>query len=107
MKMMAMIRVMSVVAVWLLGIGSMCAQVQVGMVPGEIWPDDKGEHINAHGGCVLYHEGTYYWYGENRTERGAATDAGVGVYSSQDLVHWKNEGVALAVSDRVGDDIER
>lgn len=105
--MMAMIRVMSVVVMWLLGVGSICAQVQVGMVPGEIWPDDKGEHINAHGGCVLYHEGTYYWYGENRTERGAATDAGVGVYSSQDLVHWKNEGVALAVSDRVGDDIER
>ena len=31
---------------------------------GEIWPDNQGVHINAHGGGMLYHEGTYYWYGE-------------------------------------------
>ena len=28
---------------------------------GEIWLDDQGVHINAHGGGMLYHEGTYYW----------------------------------------------
>lgn len=28
--------------------------------PGEIWPDDKGVHINAHGGGVLLHDGVYY-----------------------------------------------
>ena len=33
--------------------------------PGEIWPDDQGAHINAHGGGVLYHDGKYYWYGEH------------------------------------------
>ena len=25
---------------------------------GEIWPDDRGEHINAHGGGILVHDGT-------------------------------------------------
>ena len=26
---------------------------------GEIWPDNNGEHINAHGGGILYHNGPY------------------------------------------------
>jgi alpha-galactosidase len=38
--------------------------------PGELWPDDNGVHINAHGGGVLYHGGTYYWYGEHKIEGG-------------------------------------
>ena len=69
--------------------------------PGEIWPDDKGVHINAHGGGVLFHEGTYYWFGEHKVEGGAGNVAhvGVGVYSSKDLYNWKNEGIALNVSD--------
>ena len=36
--------------------------------PGEIWPDNEGVHINAHGGGVLFHEGTYYWFGENKCD---------------------------------------
>lgn len=28
---------------------------------GEIWPDNQGVHVNAHGGGILYHDGTYYW----------------------------------------------
>jgi hypothetical protein len=69
--------------------------------PGEIWPDDKGVHINAHGGGILFHEGAYYWFGEHKIEGGAGNVAhvGVGVYSSKDLYHWKNEGIALKVSD--------
>ena len=35
---------------------------------GELWPDDNGEHINAHGGGVMYHDGTYYWFGENKCD---------------------------------------
>ena len=27
--------------------------------PGELWPDNHGVHINAHGGGILFHEGTY------------------------------------------------
>lgn len=69
--------------------------------PGEIWPDDNGVHINAHGGGILFHEGTYYWFGEHKIEGGAGNFAqvGVGVYSSKDLYLWKNEGIALKVSE--------
>ena len=49
----------------------------------------------------------YYWYGENRPARGFTTEVGVEVYSSSDLVNWEDEGVALAVSEESGHDIER
>ena len=75
--------------------------------PGKVWHDAEGRVINAHGGGVLWHEGRYYWYGENRPARGFTTEVGVGVYSSSDLVHWTDEGVALAVSGRQGSPIER
>lgn len=65
--------------------------------PGEIWPDDQGVHINAHGGGILYDEGTYYWFGEHKGERSNAAWVGVTCYSSKDLYNWKNEGVALPV----------
>ena len=66
---------------------------------GEIWPDTKGEHINAHGGGLLYYDGTYYWFGENKGERSSAALVGVMCYSSKNLKDWTNEGVALAVSE--------
>lgn len=34
------------------------------IAPGEVWNDTEGNPINAHGGGLLYHKGTYYWYGE-------------------------------------------
>jgi hypothetical protein len=67
--------------------------------PGEIWPDDKGVHINAHGGGILFHKGKYYWFGEHKGERSNAALVGVTCYSSDDLYNWKNEGIALEVSD--------
>ncbi|WP_425508197.1 glycoside hydrolase family 43 protein [Sulfuriroseicoccus oceanibius] len=77
------------------------AQAADSFKPGEVWPDDKGVHINAHGGGVLFHEGTYYWYGEHKIEgtAGNRAEVGVHVYSSKDLYNWKDEGIALAVSD--------
>jgi beta-glucanase (GH16 family) len=67
--------------------------------PGRLWLDDRGEHINAHGGGVLYHEGSYYWFGEHKSENSNAALVGINCYSSDDLVNWKYEGVALPVSD--------
>lgn len=61
--------------------------------PGEKWYDDRGEMINAHGGGILYSDGTYYWFGERRGRRGSR---GVNVYSSKDLYNWKLEALALA-----------
>ncbi len=67
--------------------------------PGVEWPDDKGIHINAHGGGILFHDGKYYWYGEHKIDGEAGNKAHVGVscYSSVDLYNWKNEGIALKV----------
>jgi len=67
--------------------------------PGEPWPDTEGNHINAHGGGILFHNGTYYWFGESRLPGGEKdrTRYGVGCYSSKDLLNWKNEGLALRV----------
>jgi len=67
--------------------------------PGEIWLDTDGVHINAHGGGILFHEGKYYWFGEHKGERSNAALVGVTCYSSTDLYNWKNEGIALEVSD--------
>jgi hypothetical protein len=75
--------------------------------PGQLWPDDKGVHINAHGGGFLYQKGFYYWFGEHKIAGGAGNRAMVGVhcYSSKDLYNWKDEGIALAVSQDTANDI--
>ncbi len=84
--------------------------------PGAVWPDTDGKPVNAHGGGVLFHEGTYYWYGElkqgktylpdcNKSWGGTRVDvAGVSCYSSRDLLTWKNEGNVLpTVADEASD----
>ena len=38
------------------------------IAPGQIWPDNNGVHVNAHGGGVLLHDGVYYWFGENKCD---------------------------------------
>jgi hypothetical protein len=72
--------------------------------PGQVWLDTDGHPIQAHGGGVLYHQGVYYWYGENKdapTRDGAMQDLyrvdviGISCYSSTDLYNWKNEGLVL------------
>lgn len=69
--------------------------------PGVIWPDNNGVHINAHGGGFLFYDGMYYWFGEHKIEgeAGNVAHVGVHVYSSKDLIKWKDEGIALAVSE--------
>ena len=74
--------------------------------PGEIWKDNNGTHINAHGGGVMYEDGTYYWYGEHKGRTNNA-QVGVKVYSSKDLYNWKDEGVALAVKEDPESEITR
>ncbi len=76
--------------------------------PGKTWYDTEGDQINAHGGGVLYHEGTYYWFGEVKKGKTWKVEhitswecyrvnaGGVSCYSSQNLIDWKYEGVALA-----------
>lgn len=84
--------------------------------PGAIWDDTDGRPIQAHGGGVLFDNGIYYWFGENKDAPNvvgvdgaflARVDVvGVSCYSSQDLLHWKNEGVVLpAVPENPGHDL--
>lgn len=76
------------------------AKAQKGsFTPGKKWLDNNGVHINAHGGGFLIHKTTYYWFGEHKTEGsdGNNSNIGVHVYSSKNLVRWKDEGIALAM----------
>ena len=80
------------------------------IIPGGLWRDTSGDPINAHGGGILLHGGTYYWYGEfkrgktylpdcNKSWGGTRVDnAGIACYSSINLVDWKNEGIVLAAN---------
>mgnify|MGYP004607253373 FL=1 len=73
--------------------------------PGEEWRDTNGELIQAHGGSVMYWEGRYYWYGENKEKTTDEVDIwhwGVKMYSSEDLYNWRDEGI---VCKPVTDDI--
>lgn len=77
---------------------------------GEVWLDNNGVHINAHGGGILYQDAIYYWYGEHKTEGEGGNVANVGVhcYSSSNLYDWKDEGVVLSVMpEDSGSDIEK
>ncbi len=77
--------------------------------PGQKWYDNNGVHINAHGGGILGHNGTYYWFGEHKVEGGAGNVAMVGVhcYASKDLYNWTDRGIALRVSDDKTSDIAK
>lgn len=77
--------------------------------PAQIWLDNDSVHINAHGGGILYHNDTYYWFGEHKTAGRGGNTALVGIrcYSSNDLYNWKNEGIALASVDDSLSDITR
>ena len=74
---------------------------------GELWRDDSGRHINAHGGGIMKYGDTYYWFGEHKADTTSSAMVGVMCYASKDLVNWRNLGVALSVSDERGSDIER
>ena len=69
-------------------------------LPGQQWNDERGNPINAHGGGIIYADGSYYWYGEHklpgRSEQEGA-DGGVHCYSSSDLYNWKDRGLVLSV----------
>ena len=77
--------------------------------PGQIWPDNKEVHINAHGGGMLYYNNTYYWFGEHKIEGKKGNNAYVGIhcYSSKDLYNWKDEGIALKVEDDPNSEITK
>ena len=72
--------------------------------PGKFWYDTEGKLIQAHGGAIIYAEGKYWWYGENKEGvTGKATGVNCGIrqhgwklYSSDDLYNWTDEGFLMA-----------
>lgn len=76
--------------------------------PGEVWLDTNGKVIQAHGGCLLRADGLYYWYGEDKSgpTNGRRVDVvGIHVYSSSDLTHWTDCGLALSAVNEPGHDL--
>lgn len=68
------------------------------ILPGQPWLDTNGNRIQAHGGSVLYQEGLYYWYGENKektTGENGIWHWGVRCYSSTDLYNWEDRGLII------------
>ena len=66
--------------------------------PGRVWLDTEGKRIQAHGGSVMYVDGTYYWYGENKEKTTGRDDIwhwGVRCYASKDLYHWEDKGLII------------
>lgn len=59
------------------------------IVPGAIWPDDRGKHIQAHGGGITRVGDTYYWFGEDRSRDNVKDRRYVACYASKDLVNWQ------------------
>ncbi len=69
------------------------------IVPGGIWPDDRGQHVQAHGGGIIKFGETFYWFGE---QRGPGLEFGkryVSCYSSTDLAHWTFRKNVLQLGD--------
>ena len=85
-------------AILLLVTAGLCAAPPT-IKPGELWPDDRGQHIQAHGGGIIKHGDTYYWFGEDRGQGRDPARRYVACYSSRDLVNWKFRNQVLKLSD--------
>jgi hypothetical protein len=73
--------------------------------PGERWLDNRGEHIQAHGGGIIRIGDTYYWFGEDRSQAFDNQHRGIACYSSTDLADWTFRGdvFTMSVDERPAD----
>ncbi|HZL78732.1 MAG TPA: family 43 glycosylhydrolase [Candidatus Limnocylindrales bacterium] len=72
--------------------------------PGEVWPDNRGQHIQAHGGGILKLGDTFYWFGEDRGQTNERGLRCVSCYASTNLAQWtfRNQVVKLANPENFG-----
>lgn len=79
-------------------------QAQQAIRPLDLWPDNNGNHVQAHGGGIIKIGKTYYWYGEERRQGLDSNRRYVSCYSSKDLGSWTFRGdvVQLADPDTLG-----
>lgn len=74
---------------------------QDAIYPGKPWLDENGHRIQAHGGAIFYENGTYYWYGEDKTHslgypQTSIWTWGIHAYQSMDLCNWSDLGLIIA-----------
>lgn len=74
------------------------AQQQTAIHPGEVWPDEAGNHIQAHGGGIIKLGKIFYWFGEERRPGLDTNHRYVSCYSSEDLINWKFKGDVIALT---------
>jgi hypothetical protein len=87
------------IAAFIIGI-SAHAQIKKDTIkPGELWPDDRGKHIQAHGGGIIKIGKIYYWFGEDRSKDNDPEKRYVACYSSTDLTHWKFRNQVIKTAD--------
>lgn len=67
--------------------------------PGLPWLDDRGRHIQAHGGAVTRFGDTWFWVGEDRSRENDPARRHVALYSSQNLADWKFRGQILQLEN--------
>jgi hypothetical protein len=83
-------------AIYTLNFYTAAAQDKENLVrPTEVWPDNEGNHIQAHGGGIIKVKNDYYWYGEERRQGLDPNYRYVSCYTSKDLVNWVFKGDAL------------
>src|ERR1035438_10792561 len=57
--------------------------------PGGVWPDDRGQHVQAHGGGILKFGEVYYWFCEDRGQNLDRGSCHVSCYASTNLADWR------------------
>ncbi|ELU41433.1 importin alpha subunit [Rhizoctonia solani AG-1 IA] len=89
----------------LLGILQIALAANKWIVPGAVWRDTDGNVLHAHAGGITQDGGTSKeslfsvvcrFTAKNNWDLLTFKTLGITVYSSKDLLNWKNEGIALA-----------
>ena len=72
--------------------------------PGEVWPDNRGQHLQSHGGGIVKLKDTWYWFGEDRAQNLDRSKRYVSCYSSKDLATWtfRNQVMQQADPENLG-----
>lgn len=63
---------------------------------GTLWLDMDGAPIHAHGGYIIWYDGWYYWYGEDRRDRYY-----VSCYRSENLTDWEFRNHVLTMDSHM------
>jgi hypothetical protein len=87
----------AVAAGWLVAAAASAAPQPI--KPGAIWPDDRGLHVQAHGGGIIKVGDTFYWFGEDRAKDNDPTKRFVACYASKDLAHWTFRRQVIQLAD--------